>query len=88
MYVSANKQRAVFFAFNTNESLKYKYPPIKLRGLDPSKKYKINEINVKGKSILGINNRVFTGDFLMKVGIQINLRKAFQSIIVELEESK
>lgn len=86
MYSSEDQKRAVLFAFNLKESLTYRFPPLKLRGLDPEKNYKVFEINTERQtSRLPFNNQIFTGDYLMKSGIQINMRSAFQSVVIELK---
>lgn len=85
MYVSEKQDHAVFFAFNLDENLTYRYPSIKFKGLDSAKKYKLVEINKgKGSRIFVADNKVFTGEFLMKVGIQVNIREVYKSIVVEL----
>jgi len=87
MYVSPDKKKAVLFTFNTDKNLKYTYPPIKLQGLDPNKKYKIVEINKDNpRSKLPADNAIFSGKFLMNAGIRFNMRKVFQSVVVEVTE--
>jgi alpha-galactosidase len=86
MYVTENQQRAVLFAFNLKENLTYRFPPLKLKGLNPEKKYLISEINTERQlSRLPFNNQVFSGDYLMKSGIQINMRSVLQSVVIELK---
>jgi alpha-galactosidase len=87
MYVSEDQNRAVLFAFNLDESLTYRYPGIRLKGLDAAKKYRLTEINRSNQfGNLPFENQVFTGEFLMKAGIQVNMWKALQSVVVELKE--
>jgi alpha-galactosidase len=89
MYVSENKDRAVFFAYNLDENLTYKFPPIKLNGIDPARKYKITEINKESQqSRFPADNKIFTGEYLMKSGIQINMKNALQSVVIEIIETK
>jgi alpha-galactosidase len=89
MYVNETKDRAVFFVYSLDNHLKYRYPPVKFQGLDAKKKYKLTEINKLGqKSSFPADNRVFSGDFLLNAGIQINMRKAYQSLVIELVEMK
>jgi alpha-galactosidase len=88
MYVTPEKDRAVFFAFALKDNLNPKFPPVKLNGLDPGKKYKLTEINnidPDGRNIPG-NNQEFTGKFLMDVGVQVNLRGVYTSRVIELTE--
>jgi alpha-galactosidase len=89
MYVTPGKERAVLFAYNLDRYLSYKYPPVKLNGLDPKKRYKVTEINREAKSSrLPAEGKVFTGEFLMNAGIQVNMNKALQSTVIELSEAK
>ena len=86
MYVTPEKNRAVTFVFTLDNNLNTKYPAIKLDGLDPEKKYRITEINrlEQETRTSPAHNKVFTGDFLMNVGIQINLKNVYQSRVFEL----
>ena len=90
LYANQYKDRAVFFAFTVKENLNKKFPPVRLEGLDPDKKYLIKEINridSKAKSIPA-DQKVFTGQFLMNAGIQVNLRGVYTSRVIELTEVK
>jgi alpha-galactosidase len=86
MYVSKDKSRAVFFAY----SLKYHHSGsfhTKLDGLDANKKYRITELNtVDGKKTLAADSRIFSGDYLMKAGIGLNLRKRYDSVVLLVEK--
>lgn len=87
MYVSEKQDHAVLYAFNLSDYLTYRIPALKLKGLDPKKSYKIIEINAEtSESTNPLNNKVFKGEFLMDAGIQIVMKKAFQSVIFELIE--
>ena len=96
MYVTETKNKAVLFGYNLDKNLRYKFPPLKLNGLDPAKKYKITEINKEilssdGKSVkpgVASDNSIFTGEYLTKVGVQIIMQKAYQSVVVEITEVK
>ena len=86
MYVSKEKTRAVVFDYcfeyqgrTGNSQL------IKLRGLDPSKRYKLSELNVK-KSVFWGDNKIFSGEYLINEGINPKLEKMYQSALFILEE--
>ncbi|MDD4921968.1 MAG: alpha-galactosidase [Bacteroidales bacterium] len=86
MYVSKDKKRSVFFAY----SLKY-HPfdrlTTRLAGLDPLKKYRISETNVNGKrKMFTGDGDVFSGDFLQKYGLQLEMSKPFDSVVLLMEE--
>ena len=88
MYVDSAKAKAVLFNYNLNIRERETVNRVKLQGLDPAKKYKVEETNVMtgAKPILPDNGRVYTGDFLMKVGLDLNSwhLKALTSSIVEI----
>lgn len=90
LYANYDKDKAVFFAFSTKENLNKQFPPVKLEGLDPDKKYLIKEINLIDAFAKPIpaEQKVFTGKFLMNTGIQVNLRNVFTSRVIELTEVK
>lgn len=86
VYVSKNKKEAVFFAFSLDYHLRTITPVFKLKGLDANKKYKITELNHIGQSVFGNNNEVFTGDYLMNVGVNLKLHKRGQSAVFSVNE--
>lgn len=86
MYTNENKSKAVLFAYDIYPRFGEKILPVKLQGLDPNKKYKIEEINlVPGrKSNLKGNGETFSGDFLMKIGLNIFTTGATNSRVIEI----
>lgn len=101
MYVTDNKDKSVLFVYQTQRMFGDFYPNIKLQGLDPEKKYKVSEINMdpKSKKSFSDEESVFTGDFLMKQGLNcvywgkqgvlsVNLMDEFASAVFLLEEIK
>ncbi|MFD2162333.1 alpha-galactosidase [Paradesertivirga mongoliensis] len=73
MYVSENKNRAVLFNYILNYRRKEYLGKVLLDGLDPSKQYKFEEINLlpDTKSTHPDNGKTFSGDYLMKVGFNL-----------------
>ena len=59
-------------------------PLFKLNGLDPQKKYSINELNVD-KPLFWGSGRTFDGDWLINHGINPQLVKVYDSGIWILE---
>ncbi|WP_223225413.1 GH36 C-terminal domain-containing protein [Sphingobacterium cavernae] len=57
-----------------------------LKGLDPNKKYIIKEINLmpNQKPQFNRNEQTFSGDYLMKVGLDWYLRGSIKSSILEI----
>ncbi|MGL5272125.1 MAG: alpha-galactosidase [Phocaeicola sp.] len=85
-YVSKDSNKAVLFAYDLNPRYQEKLIAVKLQGLDPAKMYKVEEINLMpGKnSTLKNNGKVFSGDYLMKVGLEAFTAIPTQSRVIEL----
>ena len=63
--------------------------PIGVNGLDVTKKYKIKEINLYPGTVSGINsNQIYSGDFLMNVGINPIVNAKRSSVVLEITEVK
>ena len=62
--------------------------PIQLNGLDPVKKYRVTEINLYPGISSTVKPGVYSGDYLMSVGINpdVNLRRT--SVVLEFIEVK
>ncbi|MDR2921294.1 MAG: alpha-galactosidase [Tannerella sp.] len=90
MYVTEKKNKAVLFAFDMHPRLAtYNQPkPLKLNGLNPDKKYKIEEINLLPgtESKLSSNGKTYSGDYLMKVGIPVFSAQHIISHVIEITE--
>ncbi|KIA96987.1 alpha-galactosidase [Pedobacter kyungheensis] len=60
--------------------------PIKLKGLDPAKKYKIEEINLYPNTKSPIDKeKVYSGDFLMKVGFNPEVNSNRTSVVLKVQ---
>lgn len=88
MYSNADKTAAVLFSYLVgnrygNESKS----PIPLKGLDPDKKYQVREINLypNTKSAIGAN-AIYSGSFLMKVGINPIVNSGRRSVVLEIRK--
>ncbi len=84
-YVSRDKSKAVLFAYDIHPRFKESVPVVKLQGLDPAKKYRLTEVNLMPgvKSELVEDGKVYTGDFLMKAGLDILTPVDGQSHVIE-----
>jgi alpha-galactosidase len=84
MYIDSNKTSAVMFNYLVN----YRYDqgqksPIRLKGLDPAKRYKLTEVNLYPGKTSEINpQNVYSGDFLMKVGFNPIVDAGRPSVVV------
>lgn len=85
-YVSKDQKKAVLFAYDVYPRFQEKLINVKLQGLDPNKTYKVKEINLMPgvDSALKSNGQTYSGDYLMKVGIEVFGFAATQSHVLEL----
>ncbi len=77
MYTTPNKERAVLFNYLLNFRRKEYMGKVLLQGLDPVKRYRINEINLlpDTKSTQPDDGKIYSGDYLMKVGLNLSAGK-------------
>jgi alpha-galactosidase len=82
-YVSEDKNKAVVFVYQVKDG---QSGVIKLRGLDPVKKYRLKELNLeKGqKSLFDLDSKVMTGHELMNAGFTPVCKKELESMIIGL----
>ena len=87
-YVSQDKKHAVLFAYDINTRYMEPLQNVKLQGLDPKKNYRIEEINLMPgqKSRLNGNGEVFSGDYLMKIGLEAFTATRTNSRVIEITE--
>ena len=86
-YVNDTKTTAIMFNYLVN----YRYDektknPIRLKGLDAGKRYKLKEINLYPGTKSEVNSdETYTGDFLMKVGINPKVNSGRSSVVLQLD---
>ena len=85
-YVSKDKNKAVLFAYDINPRYQEKLMNVKLQGLDANKMYKVEEINLMPgtESTFSSNGKVYSGDYLMKVGLEVFGFAHTQSHVIEI----
>ena len=92
MYVNESRSKAILFNYHLNTRRQDIFNRVKLQGLDTGKKYRIKEINLSPgtKSAQPDNDKVFNGDYLMNVGLNLSPGRAnpLTSNIYELTEEK
>lgn len=88
-YVSEDRSHAVLFAYDLHPRYKEKLFPVKFQGLDPDKRYTVEEINLMPgrRSTLACNGKTYTGDYLMKIGLDIFSADPGTSHVLELNLS-
>lgn len=86
MHVSEAKDKAVLFAYDIHPLFKEKLYPVKLQGLDPMKKYRIKEINLMPGVISELveDGKVYSGDYLMKIGLDAFTATRMNSRVIEI----
>lgn len=86
-YVDKSKNMAVLFAYDLSPRFQEKFQTVKLQGLQPEKKYLVKEINLMPgtESDFAQNGKVYTGDYLMKVGLDVFTFKHNQSRVIEIK---
>lgn len=84
-YVSKDKTEAVFFAFSLNYHGRTTFFETKLQGLDPDKRYRITELNTQGGPSFYGNGKVFPGDYLTNVGVNLNIGNPMESTVLLIE---
>ena len=85
-YVGADSRKAVLFAYDLYPRYQEKLISVKLQGLDPHKRYKVEEINLMPgvKSTLPANGKELSGDYLMKVGLDVLGFTPMRSHVIEI----
>lgn len=86
MRVAGTKEKAVLFTYDIHPRYGEKVIAVKLQGLDPNRRYLVNEINLMPgvTSSLKENGKTYTGDYLMKVGIDALTTRDMSSRVIEL----
>ncbi|MBB5436557.1 alpha-galactosidase [Pedobacter sp. AK017] len=77
MYVDEPKNKAVLFNYLLNFRRKEYMGRVLLNGLDPLKRYQIKEVNLlpDTKSTFPDDGKVFSGDYLMNIGLNLSSGK-------------
>ena len=90
MYNTTNKSEAVVFNYLVNNRYGAgSLNPIRLKGLDPARNYKVEELNLyPGQNSSLQQGGVYSGDFLMRVGINPDVNSSRASVILHVTETK
>ena len=96
MYVTPEKDDAVFFWWKTETFMNQQLPRIPMAGLDPEKEYVVTELNRIDNVPLPFEGQSFTGKFLMSNGLEIpltyrvnyNKNTDFSSRVLRLSEKR
>lgn len=85
-YVSADGAHAVVFAYDLHPRFREPLRRLRLQGLDANRTYQVREINLMPgqTSKLDCNGKSFSGDYLMKVGLDVFTAYEGTSHVLEL----
>jgi len=85
-YVNQDKTKSVVFSYTLHPLTDPNYSLVRLEGLDPLKKYEVKEINLmpEAKNTFEASGNVFSGDFLMKVGLKVSSARQESSVVLEV----
>lgn len=88
MYVDESKTKSVLFSYTLHPQFDPNYNFVRLQGLDAHKSYKVEEINKMStwRRSFEESGKVFSGDFLMKVGLKVSSSTKETSIVLEITE--
>lgn len=81
-YVSADGKQSALFVFRQAQQYRRPAPPVRLRGLDPEARYRLNVVDDK----LLEKRRELDGSYLMNVGLSFNLVGDYDSASLVLEK--
>lgn len=86
MYANKDKSKAVLYAFDIHPRYAEKLLSVRLQGLDADRMYRVKEINLmpgSNSSFQG-NNQLYSGEYLMNVGLEVFTTQQLNSRIVEI----
>lgn len=73
-YVNPARTQSLVLAYNLHLRFNEEFTRVRLEGLDPARRYKVQEINLMpgAKSAVPENGQTYSGDYLMKVGALVS----------------
>ena len=71
MYVSPEKERAVFYWWKMEHFCNQHLPRVRMAGLNPDKLYKVHELNRIDNTPLSFEGKIYSGAYLMENGLEI-----------------
>ena len=85
MYVNDDQSRAVWMTYRTSFLLNQSVPTIHLQGLNPTTLYRLYERNIAvGQEPSALHGQTFTGEYLMRVGMDVAVNSEYASRVYEL----
>lgn len=86
MFVAKDRLKAVLFSFDMYPRYAERMQNVCLKGLDATKMYRVREINLMQGQVSSLreNEKLYSGDFLMKVGLNIFTNQKMNSRVIEI----
>lgn len=91
MYVTPEKDRAVFFVYKISHFINMIIPNVRMNGLNPDKQYRLIDLTAAEEAKpCSLHGKVISGKVLMEEGIALQtlLKKEYSSLALELQEVK
>lgn len=91
MYVTPEKDKAVFYVYKMNHFVNMIIPNVRMNGLDAQKKYRLIDLTaIKEDKPCPLHDKVVSGKILMEEGIALQalLKNEYSSLALELQEVK
>lgn len=89
MYVTQERDKAVFYAYKITHLLNMTIPTVKMSGLNPAKNYRIKDLTAKEQDKpCPLHNKTIRGSILINEGIALKslLKEEYSSLALELQE--
>jgi alpha-galactosidase len=89
MYVNGSKDKAVLFSYTLNSRFGETFNKVRLQGLNPASRYKVKEINLAADgrhSRPSEDGTIYTGEYLMQVGLNVGSVAPLSSAVYEISE--
>ena len=86
LYLNAEKNTGILFNYLVNNRYDAgSERPIRMKGLDPQKRYRLKELNLYPGTTSTIADKTYTGEFLMTVGYNPDVKAGRASVVLELK---
>ena len=86
MYALEDKSHAVVYSYLMAKALNGDHQVLYLKGLDPDKQYRLHELNKipnRWSRFDSLEEKVFSGDFLMNHGVAFYMSDEYESLVFE-----
>lgn len=84
LYVAKDRSEALLFAFLSRNHFRNPLPVIRLQGLDPEAVYEVELPVTEGTSSPLIDPQPMSGSALRRVGLRLDLRREYESVVLRL----